>query len=55
MKKWFIDFDGYCVVQADTAEQAEQTFFENIYPAMEGPIYNEVYVVTGVEEVTDNE
>ena len=55
MKKWYIDFQGYCVVEGENPEQAEHTFFENIYPAMEGPICNEVYEVTGVEEVTDND
>ena len=51
MGKWWIDFQGYCVVDGDDREQAENTFFENIYPAMEGPIYNEVYEVTDIEKV----
>jgi hypothetical protein len=54
MSKWIIDFQGYCVVDAPDSEQAEYTFFENIYPPIEGPIYNEVYTVTKVEEVSES-
>lgn len=51
MRKWWVDFSGYCVVDADTREEVEETFFKHIYPAIEGPIYNEVYEVTGIEMV----
>jgi hypothetical protein len=51
MRKWWIDFQGYCLVEGEDREHAENTFFEHIYPAMEGPIYNEVYEVTGMEMV----
>lgn len=51
MRKWWVDFSGYCVVDADTREEVEETFFQHIYPAIEGPIYNEVYEVTGIEMI----
>ena len=51
MRKWWIDFKGYCVVDGEDKEQAENTFFENIYPAMGGPVYNEFYEVTRIEMV----
>lgn len=54
MRKWWVHFDGYCVVEAEDQEQAEWNFFEHIYPPMDEPICNEVYTVTKVEEVTDN-
>lgn len=50
MRKFWIDFKGYCLVEAPDKEQAENQFFEHIYPEMEGPIYNEVYEVEGIEE-----
>ena len=50
MSKFWIDFKGYCLVEAPDKEQAENQFFENIYPNVNGPIYNEVYEVEGIEE-----
>ena len=51
MRKWFINFEGYCVVQADTKEKAEDIFYEDINPPMDSRIYNEFYTVTDIAEV----
>ncbi len=54
MPKFWIDFKGYCLVEAPDKEQAEMQFFENIYPDINGPICNEVYEVEGVEELVED-
>ncbi len=51
MRKWFINFEGYCVVQADTKEQAEDIFYEDINPPMDSRIYNEFYTVTDISKL----
>lgn len=53
MRKWLIDFEGYCVVQADTKEQAENIFYEDINPPMDSRIYNEFYTATDIEEADE--
>lgn len=50
MAKFWIDFRGYCLVEAPDKEQAVTQFYENIYPAINDHISNEVYEVEGVEE-----
>ena len=54
MPKFWIDFKGYCLVEAPDREQAENEFFEHIYPDIEGPICNEVYEVERVEEIVND-
>lgn len=54
MRKWFINFEGYCVVQADTKEQAENIFYEDINPPMDSRIYNEFYTATDIAEVGED-
>lgn len=51
MNEFYIDFQGYCVVQARDREEAENIFFEDIYPSVDSRTYNEVYEVTGIEKV----
>lgn len=50
MAKFWIDFKGYCLVEASDKEQAENEFFEHIYPDIEGPICNEVYEIECIEK-----
>lgn len=54
MREFWIDFQGYCVVKAHDKEEAEDIFFKNINPDINGPIYNEVYEVEGIEEVSES-
>jgi hypothetical protein len=53
MKKFWVHFDGYCVVEGENEEQAEWSFFEHIYPPVDEPVYNEVYTITKIEEVEE--
>ena len=54
MPKFWIDFKGYCQVEAPDKEQAEKKFFENISPDINGPVYYKVYEIEGVEEVSES-
>lgn len=48
---FWIDFQGYCEIEADTAEEAEQKFFDLIME--DQPLPNNIYEVEGVEEKTE--
>lgn len=46
--KFFIDFSGYCVIEANSEEEAETKFWEERQPpTKEG--YNEVYDIDCIE------
>lgn len=47
--KWYIDFSGYCEIEASTREEAEKKFWEGLRsPSSEA--YNDVYDIDGIEE-----
>lgn len=45
-KIFWVDFDGYCEIEAETAEEAKQKFYDLF---IEGVLFE----VTGVEEKTE--
>lgn len=48
MKKFFVDFQGYCSFEAETAEEAEAMFWNCVMEGIALP--HNVYEVEGVEE-----
>lgn len=51
--KYYIDFSGYCVVEAESKLQAETKFWNNLQKpstACEDDVYN----IDSVEEVADD-
>lgn len=49
MAKFMIDFSGYCAIDAETKEEAEQKFWDGLQtPSKEA--YDDVYDVDCVEE-----
>ncbi len=50
--KWYIDFSGYCEIEADSAEEAERKFWEGLQsPSKEA--FNDVYDIDCIEKNTD--
>ncbi len=55
MSKFWIDFQGYCCVDANSKEEAEEIFWDNILPLC-NPLYDINYQVDTVEkEEKENE
>lgn len=50
-KTFWVDFSGYCEIEAETAEEAEQKFWDFINEDM--PLPQNIYDVDGVEEKTE--
>lgn len=50
-KTFWVDFDGYCEIEAETAEEAEQKFWDLINEDM--PLTKNIYGIIGVEEKTE--
>lgn len=48
--KWFVDFSGYCVIEADSMEEAETKFWEGVQPPSE-EAYDDVYDIDSIEKV----
>ena len=51
MSAYYVDFSGYCKVEADSASEAEDKFWEYIHD--DAPLPRNVYTLEGVEETTD--
>lgn len=49
MGKFYIDFSGYCIVDATSAEDAENKFWENLQPPSQEAT-GEVYEINCIEE-----
>lgn len=49
MKKFYVDFDGYCIIEAETAEEAEQKFWHNLPTIGTDDVWN----LYDIEEKTD--
>lgn len=48
-KKWFIDFSGYCSIEAETKEEAKQKFWDGLQkPTAEA--FDDVYDIDYIEE-----
>lgn len=50
MKTFWVDFTGYCEIEAETAEEAENKFWSYIEDDI--PLPQNIYDVEGVEEKT---
>ena len=48
MKTFWVDFNGYCEIEAETAEEAEENFWA--YLAENIPLPHNIYNCEGVEE-----
>lgn len=51
MKTWYVDFSGYCEIEAETADEACEKFWE--YINNDQPLPQNIYDFEGVEEKTD--
>lgn len=51
MATYYVDFSGYCEVEADSADEAEIKFWE--YINNDAPLPQNIYDLEGVEEKTD--
>ena len=51
MSNYYVDFSGYCKVEADSADEAEAKFWE--YVDNNAPLPHYFYTLEGVEETTD--
>lgn len=51
MSTYYVDFSGWCKVEADSANEAEAKFQEHIYGNT--PLLHNNYTLEGVEETTD--
>lgn len=49
MSKFWIDFQGYCCVDANSKEEAEEIFWDNILPSC-NPLYDINYQVNTIEK-----
>ena len=47
--KWYIDFSGYCMIEAETAEEAETKFWKGLRPPCE-EAFDDVWDIDGIEE-----
>ena len=49
MKEYYIDFSGYCKIKANSKEEAEKIFWDNLQvPSKE--TYDDVYDIECIEE-----
>lgn len=49
MANFYIDFSGFCVIDAETKEEAEEKFWKGLQtPSTEA--YGEFYEIDGIEE-----
>ena len=47
--KWYVDFDGYCEIEANTADEAEREFWRLI--SEDKPLPSCVYDIDGIEKI----
>lgn len=48
-KFWYVDFEGFCVVEGRDRDEAEYNFFMNIHPDVQSAVSGEVYQIKGIE------
>lgn len=46
--KWYIDFSGYCEIEAETAEEAEAKFWKGLRTPCEDA-FNDVWDIDSIE------
>lgn len=47
--KWYIDFDGYCEIEAENEEEAEQEFWRLV--SEDKPLPSIVLDIDGIEKI----
>lgn len=52
--KYYIDFGGYCEIEADSPEEADKKFYDTLQRPCTA-CENEVYEVIGIEEKKEEE
>ena len=50
-KTFFVDFSGYCEIEAETREQAETEFWRLVQEEL--PLPQNIYDIEGIEEKTE--
>lgn len=50
MKKFWIDFSGYCSIEAETREEAEEKFWQGLQTPSKDA-FDDVYDIEGIEEM----
>jgi len=51
--RFYIDFSGYCMVEAESAEEAEQKFWDGLRPPCEDG-FDDVYDIECIEADDDD-
>lgn len=55
-KKYWVDFSGYCCVDAENEDEVEKKMWAAIDQAFDGKIiYDDVWDIDGIEEDTDGD
>lgn len=49
MQKFIINFEGYCIIKADTKEEAEKKFWEGLQQEANNSVYD-IYDIYDIEE-----
>lgn len=51
MREYWVEFHGYCIVQADDRESVEWKFYKEIMPSTDSETYNCVYSADKIEMI----
>lgn len=54
MAKYYIDFQGYCTIEANSADEAERKFWEGLRSPTEDS-FDDVWNIDGIEMVSEGE
>lgn len=46
--KWYVDFSGYCMIEANSAEEAEAKFWRGLRPPCKDA-FNDVWDIENIE------
>lgn len=49
MKEFYIDFKGYCCIEAENEEEAEEKFWKGLQPPSKDT-WDDVYDIEGISE-----
>ena len=54
MALFYIDFDGYCIMEAATKEEAEQKFWDTLQkPCDTKDCYDDIYDIDSIQELKE--
>ena len=54
MSKYWVDFSGYCEIEAESPEEVEEKFWDTIQKPCTA-CENDVYDITGIEPVEEED